>query len=167
MNNINISLNTKHGRFNYRVGAIIIHDNHLLMVKNIVAHYYYSVGGRVMFGESSAEAVLREIVEETRVKMEIERLAFIHENFFLHKETGNEPFHEISFFYIVKPVEKLDVAALNGRSFEANGEPLCWLPLDQLSEYRLFPEFFKTELRNLTQDVGHFITRDETTFRVK
>ena len=121
-----------------------------------------------MFGESSAEAVLREVVEETQVKMQIERLAFVHENFFIHKESGNEPYHEISFFYVVKPVEQQDWSALTRTTrWTIDGiEYLCWLPLDKLSEYHLFPEFFKTELQNLKEDVGHFITKDEITSRV-
>jgi len=138
------------------------------MIKNTMASYYYSVGGRVRFDESSAEAVLREIYEETQVKMEIERLAFVHENFFPEEDGTGRPVHEIAFFYLIKPIGTLGISALTCDSCGAHGEKeyLCWLPLDQLSEYHVFPEFFKTELRNLTEDVGHFITKDEITFRV-
>ena len=138
------------------------------MVKNADFSYYYSVGGRVMFGETSAETVLREVYEETQVTMEIERLAFVHENFFLW-EIGNQPYHEIAFFYRVKPEKNQSLAALRCHSRGEGGgaESLHWLPLDKLSDYPLFPEFFKTELLNPTEDVGHFITKDEITFRVK
>lgn len=36
-------------------------DNKLLMVKNEKQDYMYSVGGRVKFGETSKEAVEREV----------------------------------------------------------------------------------------------------------
>lgn len=52
---------TEQGKFNYRVGAIIIHDNKLLMVKNKKAPYFYSVGGGVKLHESAEHAVVREV----------------------------------------------------------------------------------------------------------
>lgn len=42
-----ITFPTKDGVFNMRVGAIILHDDKVLMVKNNRDPYYYSVGGRV------------------------------------------------------------------------------------------------------------------------
>ena len=71
------------GIINLRVGAIIMKNGKILMVGNDRADYLYSVGGRIKFGETSEEAVVREVFEETGVKMEIDRLGFIHENYFL------------------------------------------------------------------------------------
>lgn len=82
-----LTFKTNYGKFNYRVGAIIIRDNKLLMVKNDGNPYYYSVGGRVKLKETSKEAVIRETFEETGVKFEIDRLAFIHEHFFTEEIT--------------------------------------------------------------------------------
>lgn len=70
------------GILNIRVGAIIIKDGKFLMVENDRFDHMYSVGGRLKFGETTEEAVVREVYEETGVKMEIDRLGFIHENFF-------------------------------------------------------------------------------------
>lgn len=70
------------GILNIRVGAIIMQDGKLLMVGNDRADYLYSVGGRIQFGETAEEAVVREVLEETGVKMEIGRLGFVHENYF-------------------------------------------------------------------------------------
>lgn len=168
MEHNDITLNAGHGRFNYRVGAIIVYDNRLLMVKNINMPYYYSVGGRVKFNESSTETVLREVYEETQVNMEIERLAYLHENFFTW-EIGNGPCHEIAFFYRMKPVGKQEWTAIccNSRGEDGGAESLHWLPLETLSNYYIYPEFFKTELQNRGNEFGHFVTRDEKTFRVK
>ena len=70
------------GILNIRVGAIIMKDDKFLMVENDRFPHMYSVGGRIKFGETAEEAVVREVFEETGVKMEIDRLGFIHENFF-------------------------------------------------------------------------------------
>ena len=53
------------GRVNIRVGAIIMKNNKILMVGNEARpEYLYSVGGRIKFGETSEEAVVREVLSE-------------------------------------------------------------------------------------------------------
>ena len=49
---------------NLRVGAIITRGDQVLMVRNEREDYYYSVGGRIQVGETSEQAVLREVTEE-------------------------------------------------------------------------------------------------------
>lgn len=150
------SFRTKEGRFNFRVGAIIIHNGMLLMVKNSRDPYYYSVGGRVKMNESLETAVIREVAEETGIDYEIDRLAFIHENFFTLK-SNNERFHEVSFFYYMKPNESTN---LIGHSFTEDGieEKLEWLPLAELSGFALFPQFFVKELLAPAAEIKHFVT---------
>ena len=94
------------GILNIRVGAIIMKDNKILMVGNDKDKFLYSVGGRIKFGETAEEAVIREVFEETGHKLEIDRLGFVHENFFHAKFDKNTEekklFHEISlFFYLL------------------------------------------------------------------
>lgn len=155
---MDISFRTGEGRFNFRVGAIIIQDNQILMVRNHRDPYYYSVGGRVHLHETLEEAVLREVLEETGVPLEIEKLGFIHENFFTLEHSG-EVFHEISFFYYMKPVANfLQInASLTEDGIE---EKLEWIPLDKITEYSLYPEFFKTDLYAGVEQVQHFVTRE-------
>lgn len=153
-----LTFKTNEGIFNYRVGAIIIRDKKILMVKNDSAPYYYSVGGRVKLNEASEEAVVRETFEETGVKFEIDRLAFIHEHFFC-EEITRENYHEIAFFYLMK--------ANNNMNFECNSfgeqgskEHLHWLPIEDLNKYHLFPEFFKTKLLKSVAGVEHIISNE-------
>ena len=69
--------------FRYRAAAIIIENGYVLFAGNEKESYYYSIGGGVHMGESAEEAVKREVFEETGIQYGIERLAFIHENFFI------------------------------------------------------------------------------------
>ena len=68
------------GILNIRVGAIIVKDGKALMVKCGFADYCYSVGGRIKFGETAEQAVLREVFEETGVRMTVDRLGFVSES---------------------------------------------------------------------------------------
>jgi len=146
------------GRFNYRVGAIIQIDDKLLMVKNSGDDFYYTIGGRVKFGESAQETILREAREETGISLEVEGLAFIHENFFTMDST-QEPFHEICMFFLMKPHEKL--REIRQTFEEAYGEvSIHWLPINKLNEYEIYPKFFRTELINQIPNITHIVSRD-------
>ena len=92
------------GLINLRVGAIILKNGKFLMVGNERSDYLYSVGGRIKFGETAEEAVVREVYEETGVRMEIDRLGFIHENYFYGDAPTNlgKLIYEISFFFYMK-----------------------------------------------------------------
>lgn len=153
-----LTFKTSEGIFNYRVGAIIIRDKKILMVKNDSAPYYYSVGGRVKLNETSEEAVVRETFEETGIKFQIDRLAFIHEHFF-HEELTRKQYHEIAFFYLMK--ENINVNFVC-KSSGAQGakEHLHWLPIENLEQYHLFPEFFKTKLSGSMTGIEHIVSKE-------
>ena len=70
------------GYVNLRVGAILTRGEHVLMVRNDLEGYYYSVGGRIQFGECAEQAVIREAEEETGVRLEVDRLGFVEENYY-------------------------------------------------------------------------------------
>lgn len=147
------------GILNIRVGAIIMKDDKFLMVENDRFDHLYSVGGRIKFGETAEEAVVREVFEETGVKMEVDRLGFVHENFFpgdsLVKK-GNIV-HEISFFFYMKVPADFEPVC---NSFTEDGlkERLVWIKADHQKKY--YPEFFRTELKNSSETVKHFVTRN-------
>lgn len=153
-----LTFKTDYGKFNYRVGAIIIKDNKLLMVKNDSAPYYYSVGGRVKLKETSEEAVIRETFEETGVKFEIDRLAFIHEHFFT-EEITREYYHEIAFFYLMKLPTNMNLICKSVGDQGAK-EHLYWLPIEDLNTYHLYPEFFKTKLSKGINSIEHIISKE-------
>ena len=145
------------GFLNIRVGAIIMKGGKVLMVGNENVDYLYSVGGRIKFGEMAEEAIVREVFEETGVKMDVDRLAFVHENYFY----GDSPaklgkmIYEISFFFYMNVPSDFDPVS-NSFTEDNSKEFLRWISLDE--DVKMYPEFFRTELKNPTDTVKHFVT---------
>lgn len=147
------------GILNIRVGAIIMKDGMILMVGNERSDYLYSVGGRIKFGETAEEAVIREVYEETGVMMEIDRLGFVHENYFYGDAPTNmdKQIYEISFFFYMK-VPNDFAPTSNSFTEDESKEYLQWVSLDE--KIKMYPTFFKTELKSPTDTVKHFVSDD-------
>lgn len=145
---------TVRGVFNYRVGAIILRDGKILMATNNRDPYYYSVGGRVRFGETTEAALQRELTEEIGVDCIIGKLALVHENLF---EERGVKYHELALFYRVDlPAD----ANLRIEQVTESGliEKFAWLPIDDLEGLTVFPEILKSEIHRLQQEVLHVAT---------
>jgi len=159
-----VSSQASEGKFNYRVGAIIMDSEKILMATNSGSNHYYTVGGRVKFGETAQEAVLREVLEEIKMSLEIERLAFIHENFFIWGE-DKTPTHEIALFFLMKPnkhLMKMDFSAIK----ESYGEvSFHWLSIGELDKLKVYPDFLYDELKNFPKDILHLVTKGNITVR--
>ncbi len=158
---LNCSFNRGNDKFSYRVGAIIIEDGCVLLATNESADYYYSVGGRVHFGETAYNAILRETKEEIGVDYEVDRLAFINENFFVEPCGVNKDknFHEIAMYFVMKPRGTKEIFADN---YCSDGrEWFEWVPIEKLKNMRVFPTFLASRIDNLPMHTESIVT-DET-----
>ena len=155
---IDMTVPCDNGLINIRVGAIILKDGKFLMVgNNIRPEYLYSVGGRIKFGETAEEAVIREVYEETGVRMEVDRLGFINENYFYGDAESNlgKLIYEISFFFYMKVPEDFEPEC-NSFTEDDHEEFLRWIAPDD--PVKFYPEFFRTELLHPVNEVKHFLT---------
>lgn len=144
--------------FRYRAAAIIVEDGCVLFARNEKDDYYYSIGGGVHMGESSVDAVKREVFEETGVEYEVDRLAVIHENFFDENQGSlkNLNCHEISLYYLMKPRGS---QKLNSNSYTMGvKENMHWLPIDKLDQYKAYPTFMKDYLQSGHTGIEHIVT---------
>ena len=145
------------GLINIRVGAIIMKDGKFLMAGNKKQpEYLYSVGGRIKFGETAEEAVVREVFEETGIRLEIDRLGFVHENYFYGDISTNlnKLIYEVAFYFYMKVPDNFSPIST---SFTEDGgeEFLRWVSAED--EIIIYPEFFKTELKHPIEYVKHFV----------
>jgi len=143
--------------FQLRAGAVIVEEGCVLLAKNDAAEYYYSVGGGVKLMEYAEDAVKREVFEETGVEYEVDRLLFVHENFFVDEVVlKDKKFHEISLYFLMKPQGKKDI---NKETYcFAGREYMHWVPLEKLGELQVYPTFFKDKLLNLSKNIEHIVT---------
>ena len=157
MNEYDMTVPCCDGFINIRVGAIILKNGKFLMVGNTGVDYLYSVGGRIRFGETAEEAVVREVFEETGIKMEIDRLGFIHENYFYGdtKRNMGKLVYEVSYFFYMKVPEEFEPVACD---FNEDGckEHLVWASADD--EITMYPGFYRSELSHPSEGVKFFVT---------
>lgn len=146
--------------FRYRAAGIIVEKGCVLFAGNDRDDYLYSVGGGVHVGETAEEAVVREVFEETGVHYEVDRLAFIHENFFEGSGAVESLHcHELTFYFLMKPRGSQE---LNSHSATSDGiaEHMHWIPMEEMGRYKAYPTFLPEKPGNLQPGIEHIVTHE-------
>ncbi len=156
---MDLTLKTDLGLFNHRVAAVIVNNNKLLAQKSTETDEYYLVGGRIAFGESSEEALIREIYEELKINITSYRPIWINECFFIDK---GRKFHEVGIYYLVD-ITNTDFNNFD-LSFETREEKRInhyeWLDIDGIENTLLYPLFVKQEIKNLDDGLKLIVTKE-------
>ena len=153
---MDLTFKTGHGRFNYRVGAIIIHNGKYLLMRNTEAPYLYSVGGRVHYGETTEEAVTREVHEETGIELNVERPLFFQEQIFDEVVSG-EHVHEIAVYFLMEDSDRLDHLECRSVTERGASEELVWIPEDELGDHYIVPVSVAKRLSDLPGHMTHVV----------
>ena len=128
--------------FRYRAAAIIVEEGCALFAGN----------------ETAEDAVRREVLEETGVEYEVDRLAVIHENFFSenHGSLNGLDCHELAFYFLMKP---RGTRELNSNSYTVGvRETMHWLPTSELDKFKAYPTFLKEYLTTSHSGIEHIVT---------
>lgn len=152
---------TSEGIFTYRVDAIIRNGTKILMAHDKQNDQYYTIGGRAHFGETSEHAMLRELFEEIGVKTEIDRLAFVHENFFEIEGTSR---HEIAFGYLIKPFDynKIDYSAIES---DGENQEILWIDLgdkEWCKDKEIYPLWLAENALDIPKGVTHIVIIEDS-----
>lgn len=133
-------------RLNLRAGAVIIHNNKILLHRNKNSDHYAMIGGRVEIGEDSEHTIKRELKEELGKEIEIIGYISTVENFF---EMKGAKYHEIMFIYKAEFVNNKD-KKLEDTLQNIEGKDYLqyeWIDLDKIDEYPLRPNVLKDVLK--------------------
>jgi ADP-ribose pyrophosphatase YjhB (NUDIX family) len=135
-------------KFRFRTGGIMIKDNKMLFVKSNFGNYYYMIGGAVQLGETTEKCIEREVFEEAGIKVQVERLAVVCENFFQGIGGAMDGFdcHTMEFYYLLKVQE--DEAGVNKKETD-EGEELVWLPMEEIPDSEIKPSFIKEYINEI------------------
>ena len=139
---MDLTIDVEDYKLNIRAAAVIIHNNKILVHRNINSDHYALIGGRVEIGESSDNTVKREIEEEIGKEIEITGYISTIENFF---EMKGSKYHEILFIHKAEFINEKDkqieyilknVEGKENLQYE-------WLELEKLNKYPLLPKSVK------------------------
>ncbi|HUR19074.1 MAG TPA: NUDIX domain-containing protein [Acidimicrobiales bacterium] len=109
------------------VAAVAVDGDRLLLVRRgrgPAAGFWSIPGGHVEMGETLAEAVVREVAEETGLEV-------VCDSFLGWVEGIGETHHHVILDFAVTPLDVVDPAA-GGDAVEA-----AWVPLSEVAELRL------------------------------
>ena len=157
---MDIKIKCENIKFKYRVSAIIKINNQILIEKYNTDKYCLP-GGYVSLGETSEEALKREVKEELNLIINDCKYIGTIENFFINRK--QERTHEIDMYYIINlDNSKINKINLNKREQDHNSiiyHHLEWIDKNNLVNYNLVPNKIKEIILN-NEENFHYIEED-------
>lgn len=156
---MDIKIKTENSEFKYRVAGVIVRNDKVLIQKIDDNPRLCLPGGHVEIGESSKEAVSRELSEELLAPVEVGEAFVIHENFF---NAMNKQYHEICMYYKAKcnecPEHDWQIVEMD------KGVPkklqYKWVTPEQLKDMDFRPELIKNKIINNDYSFVYAVSRD-------
>ena len=126
--------------------ALIVHDRQALLVEfeDATGRHLNFPGGGVEVGETLRDAVAREVLEETSLAVNVERLLLIVECTGSHSRNWSGerqtyvPWNEVRFFFLATPAEPASNARLPDRP-DDDQIAVRWVELALLARERILP----------------------------
>lgn len=143
---MDITIDVEDYKLNVRAACVIIHNNKVLLHRDIKLNHYALLGGRIEIGEDSEKTIRREIQEELGKEIDITGYISTVENFF---EMNNKRYHEYMFIYEADFKEQEDknitetMKNLEGKDYLKYE----WIDLDKIDECPLKPTVVKNILK--------------------
>ena len=126
-----------------RVAGILIENDRILLIEHLKKNkrYWLVPGGGVDWGESTAEALIREYKEETNLDIDVDKFLFLSETIAPDKQK-----HVINLYFQVRVLKNSieDIRIGN----EKNLMDLRFITKEEIEEIKLYPNI-KEQLKQL------------------
>jgi ADP-ribose pyrophosphatase YjhB (NUDIX family) len=155
-----VEIETDAWRFQPRVAAVCIWQDHVLLQKAIDGEFWVLPGGRVQPLELTADALIRTMRWEIDQEVAIHRLLWVMEYV---ASIGGRPVHELGFYYAIElPKESpfRDLSRDHAGVERGHDLMLRWFPIDALPNVPLVPDFLRTAMRELPDGPQHIVSVD-------
>ncbi len=155
-----IQYDTDAGRFKYRVSGVCHDDGRILLLQFDGANYWVLPGGKPELHESASDALRRELREELGLDVEVGRLLWGVEDFFVNE---NIRYHELGLIFEIVAGHRGGTGDLyapqSGVESDGRGLRVRWEPSTALSTTSLYPAFLRRSLRELPAETTHIVVR--------
>ena len=130
-----------------RVAGILIEDDRILLIEHTKNNkkYWLVPGGGVDWGESAAEALIREFKEETSLDIEVEKFLFISETIAPDRQK-----HVIKLYFKIKKAENSSNIMKLGE--EEMLTDLRFIPEDEIKNIKLYPNIKEKLIKLLNKE---------------
>ena len=150
-----ISIKVGNHVLNYRVSAIFRNGDKILLHHDLNSVHYTLPGGRVKEGETTAEAIKREVTEEMGQNIKIIKPASFIENLFT---MDGKKYHEILLTYEIEFLDKTMYEKEKMHTIEKNKDlEFVWFDKNKLDDIVFVPNILKTLLKDAPKEFKHII----------
>ena len=155
-----INIKNEHYTFKFRVSGVIVRNGKVLLVEMDNAGFFCLPGGHVELGETTEEAMIREMKEETTKDTYIKEYLGSIENFFVNKH--NVSIHEIAFYYLMefKDEDIKDLSRIENDEGTLVNLKFKWFDLDKLNDVNIKPAYLRDILNKDNLVFNHLIIKD-------
>lgn len=148
-----VVIKTDKQKFNFRVAVIPYNNNNQVLLQRVKNEEYLSlIGGRVKLGETTANALLREVQEELGILINQKNLDLVYvcENFF---KINDKDIHELLFIYKYALNSNISYKVIDKENVKAE-----WFKIEDLKNLNIKPAIIKNF--NISEELQYLIIGD-------
>jgi 8-oxo-dGTP pyrophosphatase MutT (NUDIX family) len=154
------------GWFGTRSAGVMLDErNRVLLCRLEDDDIWVLPGGGMVLHETSEETVRREFFEEANFEVNVHKLLWIEENYFVFNE---KKVHGIGFYFLVSPKDATGVWEQDeffGQEEEISPSEnwtliFKWFNTSELDELNLKPSYLKKVLKNIPEHPVHIVHHD-------
>lgn len=142
-----------------RTVGVLVRNGKLLVQRDRDGREYALPGGHVRIGETTVDGLVREYKEETGADIKVGKLLWTEECFW---KWNSVQAHSIAFYYLIELAEDTDILDIG--EFVSHKDNchvvLGWMPVEELADLTIYPNFIKEQIHHLDDAMQHFVTRD-------